>query len=182
MGGGCTQKVMRFKNVGPPHKCGTLHPLHWPAFLPGNCLAQVICLHGLPERIVSDCGAQFISCFWREVLWLLVIWSSLSSTYHPQSKSQAKRTNQILEQKLCYYINCHQDDWSSILLTLALTFALISDSGSDLQFLAPALTMKPDHHCSDHWVCQAISLSTTLKSQVASAIFLFCFPLSKFVD
>lgn len=47
--------------------------------------------------VVSDCGPQFVSRFWRAFCSLIGATASLSSGYHPQSNGQTKCLNQELE-------------------------------------------------------------------------------------
>ena len=60
-------------------------------------LKSVVCLHGLPDDIVSDHGPQFASRFWSHLFELLGTKMNLSSAYHPQSDGQTERVNQVLE-------------------------------------------------------------------------------------
>ena len=74
-------------------------------------LREIFRLHGLPDNIISDCGPQFIAGFWKRLLELLHIDTSLSSRHHPESNGQTERTNQTLEQYLRCIISYQQDDW-----------------------------------------------------------------------
>ncbi|WVZ89106.1 hypothetical protein U9M48_035559 [Paspalum notatum var. saurae] len=63
-------------------------------------ISRIVCLHGVPKRIISDRGSQFTSRFWEQLhdsidskLWF-------STAYHPQTDGQTERTNQILEDML----------------------------------------------------------------------------------
>ena len=47
-------------------------------------LNNVVCLHGLPNDVISDRGPQFVSHFWQRLLQTLGISVKLSSAYHPQ--------------------------------------------------------------------------------------------------
>jgi len=62
-------------------------------------------LHGLPESIISDKGAQFVVGMIRELNNLLGIQTKLSTAYHPQMDGQIERINQELEQYLRVFIN-----------------------------------------------------------------------------
>jgi len=62
-------------------------------------------LHGLPESIISDRGAQFMVGMIRELNNLLGIQTKLSTAYHPQMDGQTERINQELEQYLRVFIN-----------------------------------------------------------------------------
>src|SRR5882724_10575695 len=78
-------------------------------------LSQVFAKHGTPTDIISDRGKHFILQFWQSLCQLLGIKANLSTAYHPETDSQTKRVNQILEQYLRAYINYQQDDWVNLL-------------------------------------------------------------------
>ena len=67
--------------------------------------------HGLPERIVSDRGSQFVGNFWKQLTKRLDIKSLLSTTAHPETDGQTERANSQLEQYLRTYVTYMQDDW-----------------------------------------------------------------------
>ena len=68
-------------------------------------------LHGLPESIVSDRGAQFAAGLMRELNRMLGIETKLSIAFHPQTDGQMERTNQELEQYLRMFIDHRQEQW-----------------------------------------------------------------------
>jgi len=72
-------------------------------------------LHGLPKRVVSDRGPQFVASFTKELYRLLGIRLSSSTAWHPQTDGQTERVNQELDQFLCLFINERQDDWYDLL-------------------------------------------------------------------
>ena len=74
---------------------------------------EIFARHGVPSKIISDRGPQFISQFWTQFLKGLEIKPCRSSGYHPQSNGQTERTNQILEQYLRCYVPARQDTWPS---------------------------------------------------------------------
>ena len=63
-------------------------------------MERIVCLHGVPKKIVSDRGTQFTSQFWRKVHESLGTKLNFSSAYHFQTNGQTERTNQILEDML----------------------------------------------------------------------------------
>nr|ADC55379.1 gag-pol polyprotein [Oryza brachyantha] len=63
-------------------------------------LARIMCLHGVPKKIVSDRGSQFTSKFWQKLQEELGTRLNFSTAYHPQTDSQTERVNQILEDML----------------------------------------------------------------------------------
>jgi len=68
-------------------------------------------LHGLPESIISDRGAQFAANLMRELNQILGIETKLSTAFHPQTDGQTEQTNQELEQYLRMFINHWQEQW-----------------------------------------------------------------------
>jgi hypothetical protein len=46
---------------------------------------QIVCLHGLPQTIVSNRGAQFVARFWEQLQESLGTKLVRSSAYHPQT-------------------------------------------------------------------------------------------------
>jgi hypothetical protein len=63
-------------------------------------IARIVCLHGVPKKIVSDRGTQFTSRFWERLHEAMDTKLNFSSAYHPQIDGQTKRINQILEDML----------------------------------------------------------------------------------
>jgi len=72
-------------------------------------------LHGLPRKVVSDCGPQFVAAFMKELYRLLGIEATTSTAYHPQTDGQTERVNQELEQYLLLFVGERQDDWYTLL-------------------------------------------------------------------
>src|SRR6202789_4453804 len=72
-------------------------------------------LHGLPRRVVSDRGPQFVAEFTRELYRMLGIKVAATTAYHPQGDGQTERMNQELEQYLQIFVNQRQDDWTDLL-------------------------------------------------------------------
>ena len=58
-------------------------------------MARIVCLHGVPKKIVSDRGTQFTSRFWKKVHEVLGTQLNFSTAYHPQTDGQTERVNQI---------------------------------------------------------------------------------------
>jgi transposase InsO family protein len=64
----------------------------------GERLAQlyvdnIVKLHGVPNRIVSDKGTQFTSRFWKSLHKAMGTKLDFSSAYHPQTDGQTERVN-----------------------------------------------------------------------------------------
>jgi hypothetical protein len=63
-------------------------------------MSRIVCLHGVPKKIVSDRGSQFTSKFWEKRHESMDTKLNFNSAYHPQTDGQTERTNQILENML----------------------------------------------------------------------------------
>ena len=77
-------------------------------------------MHGLPESIVSDRGAQFAAGLMRELNQMLGIETKLLTAFHPRTDGQTERTNQELEQYLRMFIDHRQEQWLEWLGTVCL--------------------------------------------------------------
>jgi transposase InsO family protein len=63
-------------------------------------MSRIVCLHGVPKKIVSDKGTQFTLRFWERLHEALDTQFHFSFAYHPQTDGQTERVNQILEDML----------------------------------------------------------------------------------
>jgi transposase InsO family protein len=63
-------------------------------------MSRIVCLHGVPKKIVSDRGLQFTSKFWEKLCESMDTKLNFSLAYHPQTDGQTERTNQFLEDML----------------------------------------------------------------------------------
>jgi hypothetical protein len=63
-------------------------------------MSRIVCLHGVPKKIMLDRGSQFTSKFWEKLHESMDTKLNFSSAYHPQTDGQTKRTNKILEDML----------------------------------------------------------------------------------
>jgi hypothetical protein len=63
-------------------------------------MSRIVCLHGVPKKIVSGRGSQFTSKFWEKLHESMGTKLNFSSAYHLQTDGQTERTNQILEDML----------------------------------------------------------------------------------
>jgi hypothetical protein len=63
-------------------------------------MSRIVCLHGVPKKIVSDREAQFTSKFLERLHKTLDTQLHFSSAYHSQTDAQIEGVNQILEDML----------------------------------------------------------------------------------
>ena len=66
---------------------------------------EIFKLHGIPKKVISDWGPQFVLSFMKELYSQLQIEGNPSTTYHPEINGQTKRINAWIEQYLHIYIN-----------------------------------------------------------------------------
>ncbi|WVZ73569.1 LOW QUALITY PROTEIN: hypothetical protein U9M48_021858, partial [Paspalum notatum var. saurae] len=63
-------------------------------------MSRIVCLHGVPKKIVSDRGTRFTSHFWKRLHESMGTKLNFSSAYHPRTDGRTERTNRILEDML----------------------------------------------------------------------------------
>jgi hypothetical protein len=59
-------------------------------------MSRIVCLHGVPKKIVSDRGTQFTLRFWERLHETMDNQLRFSSAYHTQNDGQTERVNHIL--------------------------------------------------------------------------------------
>ena len=74
-------------------------------------LRQIFPRFGLPSKIISDRDPRFVSKFMKELCCLMGITQNISTAYHPRTNGQSERSNQWLEQYLCFWVNHQQTNW-----------------------------------------------------------------------
>ena len=70
---------------------------------------------GLPAKIISDRGPQFISKAFKELHQSLGIETALSTAYHPQTDGETERVNQELDLSLRLYCANNPENWAKLL-------------------------------------------------------------------
>jgi transposase InsO family protein len=78
-------------------------------------MSRIVCLHGVPKKIVSDRGTQFTSHFWKRFHESMDTKLNFSSVYHPQTDGQTERTNQVVEDMLRAYALKYGKNWDKSL-------------------------------------------------------------------
>jgi hypothetical protein len=78
-------------------------------------MARIVCLHWVPNTIVSDRGSQFTSRYWKKLHESLDTRLDFRSAYHPQTDGQTERTNQVLEDMLRACALKHSGSWDKSL-------------------------------------------------------------------
>ena len=64
------------------------------------CIREIVRLHGVPVSIVSDRDPRFTAHFWKSFQKAMGTRLTMSTTFHPQTDGQSKRTIQVLEDML----------------------------------------------------------------------------------
>lgn len=72
-------------------------------------------LHGLPYSLVSD-RDPCLCKFWQELFFRSGMQLRMSSAYHPQSDSQTKVLNRVIEQCLRAFVHGRPQEWGKFLL------------------------------------------------------------------
>ena len=72
---------------------------------------EIVRLHGIPAKIISDRDAKFTSKFWTAMFQSIGTLLNLSSAYHPESDAQTKRVNQVIKDMLRSYCNQQPQLW-----------------------------------------------------------------------
>ena len=91
---------------------------------------EIFKLHGIPKKVISDRGPQFISSFIKELYSQLQIEGNPSTAYHPETDGQTERINAWIEQYLRIYINHWQSDWVKWLSIVEFTHNQTSSSAT----------------------------------------------------
>jgi transposase InsO family protein len=76
-------------------------------------LKEIVRLHGIPRKIVSDRGTQFTFKFWTSLQKDMGTKLDFSTAYHPQTDGQTKRVNKVLEDLLRAFVLSFNRSWES---------------------------------------------------------------------
>jgi hypothetical protein len=74
-------------------------------------MKEIIRLHGVPQRIISDRDTRFNSVFFRKFTEALNVDLAMSTAFHPQTDGQTERVNRILQEMLRHYVYNHHEEW-----------------------------------------------------------------------
>ena len=78
-------------------------------------IKHVVCLHGIPEVVISDRGPQFAAKLWTQILNKLGAKVSLAAAHHPQTDGQTERAIRTVLQMLRIYTHQRQASWEEYL-------------------------------------------------------------------
>lgn len=99
-------------------------------------IEEVFLRYGLPRRIISDNGPQFVSSVMQQVCYILEIKQSLTPVYHPQS-NPVERKNRDLKPRLAMLVGNEHNTWSEKLsiIRFALNTAKCDSTGQTAAYL-----------------------------------------------
>lgn len=76
---------------------------------------QIICRHGVPNELLSDRGADFLSDLVKEVCKLTDMKKINTSSYHPQTDGMVERLNRTLTDMMAKHARFHGPNWDKYL-------------------------------------------------------------------
>ncbi|GFS77946.1 hypothetical protein TNCV_2028161 [Trichonephila clavipes] len=99
-------------------------------------IEEVLLRYGIPRRLISDNGTQFVSAVMQQICYLLNIHQSLIPVYHPQA-NPVERKNRDLKPRLAILVQDKHDCWSEKLpfIRFALNTAKCETTGQVAAFL-----------------------------------------------
>ena len=83
---------------------------------------EIVRLHGVPISIVSDRDPRFTSRFWSSLQDAMGTRLHFSTSFHPQTDGQSKRTIQMLEDMLREYMIEFKGSWDTHLSLMELAY------------------------------------------------------------
>ena len=78
-------------------------------------MKEIFRLHGIPKMVISYRDVKFTSSFWKELFAGLNTNLNFSTSYHPETDGQTKRTSQIVEDMLRMYVRTKPSKWEDYL-------------------------------------------------------------------
>jgi hypothetical protein len=78
-------------------------------------IERIMCLHEVPNTIISDRGTRFVARFWEQLHPFLGTHLIHSSTCHSQTDGQIEHVNQVPEDMLHACVMNYQDSWDKCL-------------------------------------------------------------------
>ena len=78
-------------------------------------VSEIVRLHGVPKRIISNQGSVFTGRFWTSFQEALGTQLNIITNYHNEIDGNKKRMNQVLECMLHMYVMDQHKDWEEFL-------------------------------------------------------------------
>lgn len=76
-------------------------------------VTQFVCLHGLPQSLVTDFGTEFLRKVFKEVCLILKIKQKSTTPYHPQSNGSLERSHRTLAEYLRSFASNDPQNWDT---------------------------------------------------------------------
>ena len=83
---------------------------------------HVICRHGVPERLISDRGANLLSTLIKEVSEVMGMQKINTTTYHPQADGLVENFNRTLQAMIAKSVHIFETDLDEYLPHLFFTY------------------------------------------------------------
>jgi len=142
-------------------------------------IIHVFSKHGVLSHVMSNCGSEFVSHFFRSLGTALDMRLHFTSGYHLEANGQVEQTNQTLEQYLHIYCNYQQDNWSELLPLVEFAYNNTSSAttGVSLFFVNkgyhPNLSIYPERDIASSrthdFILNLDKLQDMLKEEIAKA-------------
>ena len=85
-------------------------------------IREIVPLHGVPVSIVSDRDPRFTAHFWKSFQKAMGTRLTMSTTFHPQTDGQSKRTIQVLKDMLRACVLDRKGSWEEHLPIVEFTY------------------------------------------------------------
>ncbi|GFS99640.1 transposon Tf2-6 polyprotein [Trichonephila clavipes] len=99
-------------------------------------MEEVILRYGLPRRLISDHGSQFVGAVMQQLCFILNIDQDIIPVYHPQANS-VERKNRDLKPRIAILVRNQHDEWEDKLpsIRFALNNAKCDTTGKTAAYL-----------------------------------------------
>lgn len=78
-------------------------------------IEHLVCLHGIPQAVMTDQGTDFLSKIFTSCCKILQIEKIKTTAYHPQSNGALERSHRTLTEYLRHYTNERKQNWDEYL-------------------------------------------------------------------
>jgi transposase InsO family protein len=85
-------------------------------------IREIVRLHGMPKRIISDRGSVFTRRFWMRFQEALGTQLNFSTPYHPKTDGKTEQMNQTLEGMSRMYVMDQQRHWEEFFPLVEFTY------------------------------------------------------------
>ena len=91
---------------------------------------NIVCRHGIPEELLSDRGANFLSNLMQEICQLLGVKKLNTSGYHPQTDGLVEKFNSTLINMIAKSCEVKDRDWDERLPYLLFAYRVSSQAST----------------------------------------------------